>query len=373
MSKTIPRGPIFIVGSVHTGTTLVSKILSRHPDVFGGLGETCFFHNYSIIVDHFPQIDDKEEQSRLALYLIKLVLFGYNNADVKHSQEDFERLCTHGVRRAELRQIVDIVRCIPSPTYEDIFRIVNEQLAAIHGKNRWREKTPGHLYYIERIINHYPAACFIELVRDPRDVLASKQKRRQMDASLEELDSGRKVKAGVRKYDPLLDSVAWKGAVKAGNRGKMNYPEKILRIRYEDFVQNPAALTSKLCHFAGLSISEPILRKMLDVEWINTTVTGQHGTQGIGTDSVEKWKIRLSSAEVAICQQLVKKEMTELGYERAILPRSALLTLPIQVAKSAVEIVKQLVGYRHTQNTGHARAKLQNLRHRVMGVIGLEM
>lgn len=45
------------------------------------------------------------------------------------------------------------------------------------GKGRWLEKTPAHIYRMERILRHYPESKILLLVRDGRNVALSLRKR----------------------------------------------------------------------------------------------------------------------------------------------------------------------------------------------------
>ena len=68
----------------------------------------------------------------------------------------------------------DVISRIPkNASYLDSFRAVLETDATRHGKTAWGDKTPAHWIAVKNIRKHFPDAVIINLVRDPRDVVAS--------------------------------------------------------------------------------------------------------------------------------------------------------------------------------------------------------
>jgi hypothetical protein len=192
-----------------------------------------------------------------------------------------------------------------------LFKIVYKNLTKWSGKMRWLEKTPTHLFHINYILKEIPDALFVEIVRDVRDVITSKYIRRSSDwiskfdqkkQSLKKLTSG---------YDPLWDALGWKAAINATTHAKSNNLEKILRIRYEDFVSNPEKQMLFICDFLHLSFNE----KMLDIGWVNTTTTTQSSTKVISGDAIGKWKNILPREDAVLCQRVTRSELRFLNYK----------------------------------------------------------
>jgi hypothetical protein len=68
----------------------------------------------------------------------------------------------------------EVISRIPeNASYSDSFRAVLESDAARHGKTAFGDKTPAHWIAVKNIRKHFPDAVIINLVRDPRDVVAS--------------------------------------------------------------------------------------------------------------------------------------------------------------------------------------------------------
>ncbi len=107
------------------------------------------------------------------------------------------------------------------------------------GKTVLVEKTPRHVHAMETIAALLPAARFIYLVRDGRDVAISLMRR---SPSLE---------AGIERW--LTDNNAALAAME-------RFPERVVVLRYEDLVADPAASLGALCDFLGVPYDEAMLR-----------------------------------------------------------------------------------------------------------------
>ena len=325
--------PIFVVGNVHSGTTLVRKVLTGHPAVFSGRGESGFFHHLPIIRQKFPRLDDDDTLRAYVIYLVKLVLLSYGKANFDSNRGDTITLESLDVTGAQVDEIFRAAQ--QQRDHRQLFVLVSDQLTHFAQKQRWLEKTPAHLFHINQILRVVPNAHIIELVRDPRGILASKKARRTsewMEKSAHRAHTN--LKGG---FDPLWDTIGWRSAVQTGNQAQKKYADRILRIKYEDFVQNPDAHARAVCEFVGLDYDPAFL----DVEWTNST-SGQEGTSGIGVASVDKWRTRLTPAEIALCQWLAKSEMVQLGYTPLPTSLATALRLPFVLGQSSIELVNLL-------------------------------
>ncbi len=74
-------GPIFVVGYMHSGTTMLQQILGSHPAVFSGRGESRFHDNLPAIRRAFPDLDNEETLHRYPWYLALVVHSEYVKAD----------------------------------------------------------------------------------------------------------------------------------------------------------------------------------------------------------------------------------------------------------------------------------------------------
>lgn len=324
--------PIFIVGYMHSGTTLLRKVIGRHPDVFSIRAETMFFDQLAhSFPRRFANLQDDAVLEEYVRFLIKKTAFDWPPVTVAEAEQEAqqfqpdEELITRIIAGA--RQNRD---------YTAVFRYVFTSIATAAKKSHWIEKTPSHIFYVDEIVAGLPDARIIELVRDPRDVLASKKVRKQSDwASRYGQAVGTKMQV-TKGYDPLRDSLGWRAAVRAGEIASRQYPDIFLRLRYEDLASDPLATTHRLCDFLSLEF-EPA---MLEVGWSNTTArAGTNKTMGIDRSAVGKWPKVLPPDVTSLCQQINGREMAELEYVSQEVTLGNRIKAPYWVARSGVDLM----------------------------------
>jgi hypothetical protein len=361
-------GPIFVVGYIHTGTSLLKTILKRNPDVWPLAGETHFFQDLAVIKREFADLSNPATRRAYLIFLIKLAYLGFKRGMWRREEWS---LTDFGLNEAQLDELLAATAGID--THEVLFARVGDWLAAAAGKSRWIEKTPEHVYYLDAILRHIPDAKVIELVRDPRATLASRKVRQTVD---EWLDT-REVKKGVEvdrmtNYDPVLDSMMWKEAINAGRESRRARPRNILTVRYEDLVGDPITTVQKICQFTGLAYSDDLL----EVGWVNAAsqmpaagTTAQLQKAGISTAAVEKWRQTLGADEIFLCQQLLRTEMRELGYEPAAVALGPRLQAPFLFAHTGVRLAQRLgKGRRSPERAKDAFGRIQRRLLKNLGV-----
>lgn len=130
-TKRPDRGPVFVVGSMRSGSTLLRLILDSHPNIAIG-AETGFMG---------------------ALLATKTI------PDWLHGSEWYKRI------NWSTEEMDDRLR--------DFYAGMFERYAAAQGKQRWGEKTPFHTTHIVRMAEIFPDAVFIGIVRHPGAVASS--------------------------------------------------------------------------------------------------------------------------------------------------------------------------------------------------------
>src|SRR5688572_17181295 len=145
------RAPIFVVGMSRSGTTLISSMLSAHPEVAIS-GETHFLNRWM-----------RERVARPDL-----------------TRKDFDRLWSrytqsHQFRFLNLDPDAIAARIHASGSYHlaVVFAALLAQHGSTWGKPRVGEKTPGHDRSMTTLLDWYPDARIVYMLRDPRAVVAS--------------------------------------------------------------------------------------------------------------------------------------------------------------------------------------------------------
>lgn len=345
-SKTL--APIFIIGYLHSGTTMLRKILDNIPTIYTNQGETRFFNYLPQIKRRFASLDDPVIRRGYLAFLIRIIVFNYGSTGFGGKRIVSLEEC--GVGDAELERLLQLTsKC---RTHAEFYPITFDYFTDLNGKERWLEKTPTHLFHVNEISTLIPNAQFIELVRDPRAILASKKSRLWHESSTVDSNVSRTVNMH-GGYDPLWDSLAWKSAVRASTTAHAEHPAQILQVRYEDLVENPNEMVQQICEFLNV----PFKKEYLNVGWVNTRDEGAKSKTGIQSSSVAKWKTQLTSAEIALCQLLVRSEMVKLEYDLYEVQQFATFRIPWLFLCSFGEffgrIYKrwQLDGYKHIRLT----------------------
>lgn len=345
--------PIFIVGYMHSGTTLLRKIIGHHPDVYSIRAETMFFEQLMhTLPARYADLSDNALFEEYVRFLVKKTTFDW--PPMTRTEAELETPQYQPDEDAIRRIIVEAQQ---NRDYTAVFAHVFGSIAVAAEKSCWLEKTPSHIFHIDSIIKAMPNARIIELVRDPRDVLASKKVRKQSDWSERYGDAVAARMQTSKGYDPLRDSLGWRAAVRAGSGAAQRHPGALLRVRYEDLVSDPEGQARHLADFLGLTYQP----SMLAVGWSNTTIhSGADSTTGIDRRAVGRWQGKLSHDVVSLCQMLNGEEMESLGYILQDEPFSSRAKAPFWVARSGVDLIRHYYELWRTRGLDYVQGMARN-------------
>ncbi|MDH2902160.1 MAG: sulfotransferase, partial [archaeon] len=137
--------------------------------------------------------------------------------------------------------------------YETSDRLLGFMAPNMQADDIFVEKTPNHVYWIPEILEVYPNARFIHVLRDARDVTAS-----MLAAS----------KTFGKNWAPRFAFVAarrWTKHVSAARQAKKKLPmDQFYEIRYENLRSNPAKELRSLVDFLKLEWSERELLEAIE-------------------------------------------------------------------------------------------------------------
>ncbi len=290
---------------MHSGTTLLYKALGQSSLLFTSKGESKYFEFLPRIRDRFADLGDLETRRALVGFTLENLLDGFQLAQLHGAHVSGS---DHALLGAALDAVGDC------RDHGDVFYRVFDFLTLRAGRGRWMEKTPSHVFQIEVILRSIPTARFVEITRDPRDILASKKTRRETVWSTDRYgDEERAYKHLEKAYDPLWDALSWKSAVTAGRAARAKHPDRMLRISYEHLVADPESVLRQICDFLEMPFEPAMLAATggNSAEW-----NGAPAKDGIYTSSVGRWQQTLTSPELALCQAVVQRELDELAYDR---------------------------------------------------------
>ena len=330
-----PTVPVFVIGYMRSGTSLLRNILASHPAMFASPGETKYFEFQTTIRRLYPDLDHDQGLANLITTLADIVtngrgdkletdLTGYRPTGYALQPDDLETLMSQAQHNRE---------------YGAVFRVVMDFYARQAGKIHWLEKTPQHTFFIDEIVQSIPDARFVEIVRDPRAVLASKKRFKDTARTTERFgDDLRKVKMMMRVYDPFWDTLAWRLAVRAVQKAKKQYPQQIITVQYEQLITAPENTIRPVCEFLSL----PFMGEMLDLEALRQEAGFRIDYGSFSTDPLERWKDKLPPAEIALCQYLVGGQMKTSGYAPVAVPMRQQAKIPLLLGRSGLEFFWRL-------------------------------
>ncbi len=320
----VAGGPIFIVGSSRSGTSLLRQILNGHDRIWI-TGETYYF-------------DDLRPTLRTS---------GSTRLDPE-ARERTERFFTRfGNRRwrsaralEELRGEADRLGGSADAYFEAFCRL----RARRREREIWGEKTPRHVFRIDEMMAAYPGARIICLVRDPRAVVASYRDAWQRAFFRRRGNPKTHFLRARQQYDIVLTALLWNGTVRASYDARARFGgERVFVQSYESLVMTTEDAVRDLTEWLGVGYQESMLD---EVKVVASSYASIHGAQGISAEPLTRWRKTLTPEEIGIVQMITGRLMRELGYEREEVSASVLRLASILAAMPA-GIFQALSANRH--------------------------
>lgn len=215
------RDPIFVIGRQHSGNTMLTAVVGRHPAVYGFLNEDRFFEH----VDRFNVPPSDRDLDRLTDILADAYLPSLPPK-----------------RRREIRQWLqkEAIRSSPQVTASVLYHKAKEEFSGREGGKRWAQKATSYVFQVESLLEKLPDAKLVFLLRNPLDI-ATSLRIRQSDAYW------------------LRMCLGWRKGVERARRLEDTYPENMLVIRYENLVRKPRDRVAEIFRFCRLDFDETVL------------------------------------------------------------------------------------------------------------------
>lgn len=280
--STQPSGPIFIVGAPRSGTTMLQFRLRNHPRISFPTGESHFIIPICLRADAFGDLT-KLSNVRGAL-----------DAMYRRNKGFFEEEL-HGMKL----NIDSLSEELHAEGRDSIPRLISglfEKNAQGEGKARWGDKTPYYVMHITKLLEWFPDAQIVHLIRDGRDVALSLFARRH----------------DFQTYNAAFAAEYWESYVERGQKlGKTLSSNQYFELRYEDLLSNPDASMRRLCEYLGESYSE---------ELFTTTATDTPGQtplvhQPIKAENSGKWRTQMTPWQIRVFTSVAGKTLEKNGYE----------------------------------------------------------
>ena len=178
-----------------------------------------------------------------------------------------------------------------------------DAIAQRQGKDGWVESTPGHVFHLRPLAKAIPDAVFLHVVRDGRSVAVS---RRKLGWTV--------VPTKTPHMQLLYAGLAWRQAVRAARAAAPYLGGRMMLVRYEDLVTNPAPVIAQLNQrIFPDEVLPPIPDShMLELSGGNTAFGTL--TPGLDPTPLRRWREQLTDGEAASLTWHLAEELSDLGY-----------------------------------------------------------
>jgi hypothetical protein len=274
------KPPFFIVGAERSGTTMLRLMLNAHPEV-AIPPETWFLID---LMNRLPLTDVlTETQQRLAWQLVI--------AHKRWPDLDIPNNVLHD-RIIGLRQ----------PRLADVIDAIYAELLLRTKKRRWGDKTPEYVIEIDRLHRVFPAAQFVHIIRDARDVSLSLMKKRWRGTFT----------VNAARY--------WGNYVSRGcESGRRLADELYLEVHYEDIVCDPPTWLQRICAFLRLEYTDAMMRfHETATEKIPVRERPFHSdtSRTPRVEDVERWRTEATPLQIMSVEGVAGSIMDRLGQTR---------------------------------------------------------
>lgn len=275
----IKEQPIFIVGSERSGTTMLRLILNEHQNI-ALPPQTKFTRKILKRKSIFGNLEKLKNRQKMTDWMIE--------------KSRNTKLIDLGLDINDLRRQLD-----RQTTLGGVFRSVFYSYAKQRNKNRWGDKRPYYIRFIPELLECFPDAKIIHIIRDGRDCVASLKRMTWW------------------KKHPVYSMLNWRFAIRKGYQARKRFPHQYYEIKYEDLVLSPEKSIRKLCSFIGEDFNPNMLEfyqhsqdnvPAYKKEWHVQTSTP------VNTNAIGKWKKNLSITEVQVMEWCTQRELIRLSY-----------------------------------------------------------
>ncbi len=272
-------GHVFLVGLPRSGTTLLSAVLNSSEDIGISMYESHFLSGTrgagsiprTSFRDQIIKVGDLATDAGAK----RIVEYIYEQP------EPFWRETVSHVDREEfLKRLMQSQR-----TERDLFELGMRINAA--GKPVCGEKTPGHIRQVPTLLDWFPDAKVVHILRDPRATFVSQRKKRGAKGKVPSAPQQRWAALLHELYQSTVFIVGWRRILGLDARYRAAYPARYCTVRYEELVSNPDATVRGLCAFLGAKFSAAMLTNQVN---INSSYASARQAPGFDKQAIDRWR-----------------------------------------------------------------------------------
>lgn len=283
--------PCFIVGIGRSGTTLLTDMLNGNPCISAApennfilFGKSLSTLSGSNLIDEFKTLFTLKHNHTQSIWKPDLSFLEKYNVNEK--QINYQALCKE-------------VYLHNNPTKD------KNQIKVFVDKN------PVYSLYIKDLITLFPDAKFIILIRDYRDNIVSR----------------RKHTLGTISRLMVSYAASWKLYYTSVLKYEQKFPEKFIRVKYEDVVEQPIETLSKITNFLTISFNEKMLQnhensvmekfEKADLpQAAKDKIIEMHNRlkMPLNNERVNYWRDKFSNQDLILIETICSKTAKEFNY-----------------------------------------------------------
>lgn len=282
-----------IGGNFKSGTSLLSSLFDNHPNICAISRETGFNSYLYSALSSSSQLS-KNEKLELLLSRHKKHNYLKENADEVKSIL-YKRITQNNYSQFQL--------------YWELMKAHHEVFDKRKFQNmtHWVDKSPLSHFFASEILENFPNAKFIHLVREPKNNLSS-----IWTKLINKNRTWKEKEAVLYKYHHFSN-----GSLKLARINQQRFgPEKYKVIRFEDLCQNPEHNMQEICSFIGLEYSKILLKPTQgEKPYEGNNHEGQKFTS-VSNQNINRWKERMPDYPAAVIEYQTNKNFEHFGYQK---------------------------------------------------------
>lgn len=280
-----PR-PVFIVGAGRSGTTLLQQMLDHHPNL-AFPWESHFLPIVHGCLKSFGDLNVYENRVRLMRDINHYVQVSWRERQNEEWIEGLEAAIPELAKDA-------------APSYPGVVDAIFSFFARKRNKARWGDKTPGYITCVPLILELFPQAKVLHIIRDGRDVVSS----------ILPLSFG--------PNTAYLAARRWKHLIERGLECAQKWPERVMTLHYETLIDDPEKQLRQICDFIGEEFHPDMLNYHKDSsKRVPRHTIHANVAKPVNKSRCGRWKKDLSPRQARIVEAIIAPQLAKLGYEVA--------------------------------------------------------
>jgi hypothetical protein len=296
---------IFIVGVSRSGTTLLRRILETSDEI--AIATENHFLGHVLPREgaryYFRRLGDLADDATIR----RLVEYIYSGEFQRQSRwreiSPYWRWLTREVTPTEFGRALLAAERTERGLFGALMRVYADHL----GRPVMGEKTPAHLAYVDTLLEWFPDARVVHMLRDPRAVYVSERQRRR--------GKPRRPYSWLMKLPLAFEATllwqttwVWADAARRHSQLARRYPGRYTLLRFEDLVTTPDESLPRLFEFLGVSLPEDAT----DVKVVSRGFRWHE--HGLDADAATRWRGHIGRLPALWLRLWLGRAMKRFGY-----------------------------------------------------------